>query len=289
VRAVGAEAVVTAVPVEPGRPGPRAGVDVVVGECAVLRQSGTLGPCTDGDAFVVGGELGAPPRPGGVYAIGGPDAVATRWTLPATARTVAGTGGPADGHPRILATPAALDGVPPAADLRSVYVALDPADPDALDRVRTAVARLDPTAAVDAVPRRYLEPALVGTRQAVPVGAAVLLLLVGAGVLVDVAEQLRERRRPLAVLVAAGVHRAVLTGSVLHQVAVPVLLGLVLAVVAGGGLAAALLTAMGLPVRLDWAAIGATAAAAVLVVLLTTAASLPLLRRATDPGGLRSE
>jgi ABC-type antimicrobial peptide transport system permease subunit len=121
------------------------------------------------------------------------------------------------------------------------------------------------------------------------VGAAALLLLVGASVLVDVAEQLRERRRPFAVLVAAGTRRAVLTGSVLHQVAVPVLLGLVLAVVAGGGLAAALLAAIGVPVRLDWAAIGTTTATAVLVVLLTTAASLPLLRRATDPGGLRSE
>ncbi len=289
VRAVGTEAVVTAVPVGPGPPGPRAGVDVVVGGCPVLRQSGALGPCTDGDVFVVGGESGAQPRPGGVYAIGGPDAAATRWTLPAGARTVTGTGGPADGHPRILATPGALAGVGPAAELRSVYVALDAADPDALDRVRDAVARLDPTAAVDAVPRRYLEAALAGTRQAAVVGAAVLLLLVGAGLLVDVAEQLRERRRPFAVLVAAGTRRAVLTGSVLHQVAVPVLLGLVLAVVAGGGLAAALLTAMGVPVRLDWAAIGTTVAAAVLVVLLTTAASLPLLRRATDPGGLRSE
>ncbi len=120
-------------------------------------------------------------------------------------------------------------------------------------------------------------------------GATALLLLIGASMLVNVVEQLRERRRLLAVLMAFGTRRRTLAWSVLYQVAVPVVLGLALAVATGTGLASILQTAAEAPIRFDWRGIGLTSGAAALVVLLTTAASLPLLWRLTRPGGLRSE
>jgi len=113
--------------------------------------------------------------------------------------------------------------------------------------------------------------------------------MVGASLLVNVAEQLRERRRLLAVLAAFGTPRGVLGGSVLYQVAVPVLLGLAFAVLTGTGLAVLLQLAVRAPVRLDRLGIATTSGAAALVILLTTAASLPLLWRLMKPGGLRSE
>jgi hypothetical protein len=91
------------------------------------------------------------------------------------------------------------------------------------------------------------------------------------------------------VLVAFGTRRTTLTGSVLYQVAIPVVLGLTLAVATGTGLGTILQAAANAPIRFDWVGIGATSGAAALVVLLTTAASLPLLWRLTKPGGLRSE
>jgi hypothetical protein len=76
---------------------------------------------------------------------------------------------------------------------------------------------------------------------------------------------------------------------VLYQVAIPVLLGLGLAIVTGTGLGAILQAAADAPIRFDWSGIGATSGTAALVVLGTTLASLPLLWRVTKPSGLRSE
>lgn len=287
VRAIGLATAATATPSGPG--GPAAGVEVVVGDCAVLRQFAAIDTCGDGDAFAIGGEFGAPPRPGSTYTLGAVDGSAAQWTLPTTARAVAGTSTPTSGYPTILATPAALDAIRPDLTLRSIYVALDALDPDALDRLRNTVARVDPIATASPVPRRTFEATLTGIRQAVLVGAVALLLVIGASMLVNVVEQLRERRRLLAVLVAVGIRRTTLTASILYQVAIPVLLGLALAVVTGGGLAAILLTAISAPIRFDWAGIGATAGAAVLIIFFTTTASLPLLWRVTKPDGLRSE
>jgi ABC-type antimicrobial peptide transport system permease subunit len=107
--------------------------------------------------------------------------------------------------------------------------------------------------------------------------------------LVNVIEQLRERRQLLAVLVAFGTRRRTLGGSVLFQVAIPVVLGLALAVLTGSVLALALQAAVEAPLTFDWQGVGLTSGTAALVVLLTTAGSLPLLWRLTRPGNLRSE
>jgi uncharacterized membrane protein YhaH (DUF805 family) len=265
-----------------------------VGDCTVLRQLAKLGACTDGDTFVTADPKAAPLRPGGTYTLGdastpqpGP---AVRWTLPATARTVSSiqNGAPSAGT-TILVTPAALRGTKADLTNTQIYVGLDPSDPDAIERLRNAAGRVAPAALVTLIQTRTVEATLVTIRQGLLAGATALLLLIGASMLVNVVEQLRERRRLLAVLVAFGTRRTTLTGSVLYQIAIPVLLGLTMAVATGTGLATILQAAADAPIRVDWLGIAATSSAAALVVLLTTTASLPLLWRLTRPGGLRSE
>jgi predicted lysophospholipase L1 biosynthesis ABC-type transport system permease subunit len=101
--------------------------------------------------------------------------------------------------------------------------------------------------------------------------------------------QLRECRRLLAVLVAFGTRRSTLGWSVLWQAAVPVVLGLVLAVVVGVGLGAVLLAMVQGPVGFSWGSIAGMAGAGAGVVLSVTALSLPPLWRLMRPDGLRTE
>ncbi|MFI2485450.1 FtsX-like permease family protein [Promicromonospora kroppenstedtii] len=280
------------------------GLLVDSGACEVLAQEAQLGSCTDGDVFVVLPDGATAPAAGSEFLLGGSrpgaagdgadaDALAP-WTLPASARTVAPPEGGVTalnggGPPRILVTPGALDGVRLEPMSVTTYVALDPAEPDALDHLRTAAAQVDPVAYASPIEQRGISAALGGIRQVLLVGTVALLLMVGASMLVNVVEQLRERRRLLAVLVAFGTRRRTLSGSVLFQVAIPVVLGLALAVVTGSVLALALQVAVHAPLRFDWVGVGTTSGAAALVVLLTTAAGLPLLWRLTRPEGLRSE
>jgi len=120
-------------------------------------------------------------------------------------------------------------------------------------------------------------------------GAAATLALVGASLLVSLLEQVRERRRLLAVLAAFGTRRATLGWSVLWQATVPVALGLVLAIAAGTGLGALLLAIVSLPAAIDWTAVAALAGVGAGVVLAVTALSLPPLWRVMRPDGLRTE
>ncbi|GAB1688702.1 FtsX-like permease family protein [Krasilnikovia sp. M28-CT-15] len=267
---------------------------VQIGGCDVLRRFGRIGACADGDTFLVAAHLPVAPHPGTTLVLGDgapPGAgKSPRWTLPATTRTVPAVDeSDVVGLPMILATPAAVRGSLPDDRVVDIYAGLDPAVPDALDRLRNTAARRDPTAIVLRTDNRSLQSTLATIRQALLVGAVALLVLIGASMLVNVAEQLRERRKLMAVLVAFGTRQSTLTGSVFYQVAIPVLLGLSLAVIAGTGLSAALQTAAGSQVRIDWLGIGITSMAAALVVVLTTVASLPLQWRLTRPVLLRSE
>ena len=266
--------------------------DVVVesGPCTVLAQEAQVDACTDGDVFVVVPDGAVAPPAGSTWALGD----GTRWTLPDSARPVAPSqGGVAvlsgGGPPRILLTPGALSGLRPDVVAVTAYAALDPAVPDALDHLRTAAAQVDPRAYASSIAQQGIASALVTMRQVLLVGTVALLVLVGASLLVNVLEQLRERRRLLAALVAVGTRRRTLSGSVLVQVAVPVVLGLALAVVTGSVLALGLQAAVEAPLTFDWVGVGTTSGVAAAVVLLTTAAGLPLLWRLTRPEGLRTE
>lgn len=114
------------------------------------------------------------------------------------------------------------------------------------------------------------------------------MALIAASMLVSQVEQLRERRRLLSVLIAFGTRRATLGWSVLWQTAVPIILGLALAVVGGLALGAAVLSLIEKSVS-DWWVFLPFAGAGAALILVVTLLSLPPLWRLMRPDGLRTE
>lgn len=115
-----------------------------------------------------------------------------------------------------------------------------------------------------------------------------VLLLIAASMLVSQLEQLRERRRLLSVLVAFGTRRTTLGWSVLWQTAVPVVIGLAVAVLGGLALGATLTWMIGKTVS-DWLLFLPMVGAGAGLILLVTLLSLPSLWRLMRPDGLRTE
>jgi predicted lysophospholipase L1 biosynthesis ABC-type transport system permease subunit len=193
------------------------------------------------------------------------------------------------GYADLLVTPAALGSARPFSHSASYLLRVDPADPDAHERARNTASRIDPRTSGEELTDHRTAAQVASIRRGLLLGAIATLLLAGASMLVNVLEQLRDRRRQLAVLVAFGTRRRTLGWSVLTQTTIPVLLGLGLAVGTGVGVGAALLSVLGVSVRFDWAGVAGICAAGALTVLGTTGASLPLLWRLTRPGELRTE
>jgi predicted lysophospholipase L1 biosynthesis ABC-type transport system permease subunit len=260
--------------------------DMAIGDCAVLRELAVLYSCTDGDVFL----LGQPELAGRTVDLGDPDdGPQPRWTVPATARTVQGRLDPyGQTVTGLLITPSAA----PAARADPAYISyvrLAPGDPDAEERLRNAAMALDPTMDVSILRSRAADNTFVSIRRGLFAGATVTLLLVGLSLLVGTVEQLRERRRTLAALVAFGARRSTMSLSILWQTLVPVVLGLVLATALGLGLGGLLLATVDVPFHVDLAGIGIVCGISGGVVLLVTAASLPALWRLMRPDGLRFE
>lgn len=271
---------------------PAAADSLTVADCAVLRELARIGDCADGDAFAIGESDGASALRPGQLKPGARVRIADRvaWRVPSTARLVRARETPDGGLPSgVLATPGALAGRSLPDRTVVAYAALDPARPDALEQLRNAGAAIDPRLEMYPLSARTLDGRFANLRRGLFIGAVAVLMLIGASMLVSALEQLRERRRLIAALVAFGTPRATLAQSLLWQAAVPVALGLALAVVTGGLLGAMLLRVFEEPVSLDLAAIGGMTAVGAAVVLLVTALSLPALRRLTRPDGLRTE
>jgi len=171
----------------------------------------------------------------------------------------------------------------------SSYLAFDPAVPDGIEYARNAVAAADLTIPVSTYGQDTTPSELRTIRSWLLAGAVVVLMLIAAGLLIGMIEQLRERRRLLAALLAVGVRRRTLGGALLVQTAVPVALGLALAIGAGALLGSLLLRIANEPVVLDGWMIAALTGAAAGVVLIVTALSVPVLLRAMRPDGLRTE
>jgi ABC-type antimicrobial peptide transport system permease subunit len=169
------------------------------------------------------------------------------------------------------------------------YLRVDAAAPDVYDHVRNVAGAISPTMHVDVLQANREASQFTNIRRGLFIGLVVTLLLIGVSLLVSTLEQLQERRRLLAVLVAFGTRRSTLGWSVLWQTAVPVLLGLGLAVVVGGGLGAVLLAMVSEPVRFDWLSVAGIAGTGAAVVVLVTALSLPALWRLMRPEALRTE
>ena len=272
-------------------------VPVTVAGCAELGQLARISGCAPGSVYLVGTlDTGATLRAGERIDLNTPDdnGVVTGgprlWTIPATARTGATVTDPTGGtHTGVLATPQALDVGTLTDPHARVLLRLDPRDPDAADQARDTGVRFDPSdPTINADHHHAVQP--VRRYPARPDGGATaVLLMIGASLLVSMLEQLRERKKLLAVLVAFGTRRATLGRSVLWQTAVPVALGLVLAVAGGLALGGMLLGMTDTPVGFDWAGIAAMAGIGAGVVLAVTALSLPPLWRMMRPDGLRSE
>ncbi|MFF7728188.1 ABC transporter permease [Streptomyces sp. NPDC008001] len=282
--------------------GRKNGVTTVhVADCSLLRTLAKIDSCREGDVFVAeeaGGPAGTARRfgPGTQLTMDGFEQAkargipAYRWTVPASAKVVETRPSPTGEHEDgILATPSAIDAraIP---DARTTVLArVDPADrDDSVERFRNTAAGIDPGMRVWRRGGVVKENYFTGIEEGLTTGAVCVLVLIALSMLVGTLEQLRERRRALSVLVACGTSRATIAWSVLWQTAIPVVLGMVLAVGSGLGLGRLLLALAGDPVR-DWFAFVPLVCAGAGMVALVTVLCLPALWRLTRTDGLRTE
>lgn len=264
-------------------------VELRIGDCAALAQLAAIGECADGDVFQPVSEPGvvagrnAPP--GTNLSV---DDGRFAWTVPRDVRPATARDGRGLTQ-TLLLTPGAIE-LGRLGPLRPGMLALlDPGTPDAVEHLRNAAASVDPMAWV--LVRAGVQEArnFTNVRRGLYVGVVVTLLLMAASLLVAVLEQLRERRRLLAMLVAVGIRRRALTCSMLWQLLVPVAVGMALAVVVGIGLGLVLQRLVGAPLLVNWTVIGLSTGFAAAAVLLVNGLSLPALWRLMRADGLRTE
>ncbi|MFI7084073.1 ABC transporter permease [Streptomyces anulatus] len=298
----GVEVVIGSVAAYASKPGDYAEDEVepttslTVGTCETLRELARIGACEDGDTFVahppgdkdMTAWIDETARKGEEVEIGYGNKV-MRWTLPADSSTVQGREDPmGETHYGIMATTGAIDaGKLPGATI-TTQIRVDRSVPDVAEHVRNTAARIDPGmrfVTIDSVER---DRQYASIQTGLQVGASAVLLLIALSMLVSQVEQLRERRRLLSVLVAFGTRRATLGWSVLWQTAVPVVLGLAVAVAGGLGLGATLVHLIEKEVS-DWWLFWPMAGVGGALILLVTLLSLPPLWRMMRPDGLRTE
>ena len=266
---------------------------LTVAGCAALLRLARADGCVDGDVFVVSdpnpSRTWQPAAGQQVMIVDMRDGALNPWTIPATARSATLTPSPTGGSSGVFVTPSAAAAAGIVIIRLEYQIGLSTSDAEVLERIRTAAATVDPMIQVLQLERLAEVPRFTTIRNALSAGMVGTLLLVGASLLVGMLEQLRDRRRLLAVLAAFGTRRATMSWSVLWQNLVPLLLGLLLALPAGAGLGLLLQAMTTSPLALDWAAMGFASAVSLAAVLLITALSLPALWRLMRPAGLRTE
>ncbi|MGI5437515.1 ABC transporter permease [Streptomyces shenzhenensis] len=284
----------------PWRKDPERTAQLTVGDCAALREVAALPSCRDGDAFAVRGaeydtdtpKMSAPGTT--LYldtAYGNrPDRQDILLTVPAglkQARTIEGPGGNRTGG--FLLTPGALPAKAAGVMGGTIYLSVDASVPDLKEYIRNTAARIGPLTQPLVWSATEQSRRFTSIRTGLFVGAACVLALIGASLLVSQLEQLRERRKLLSSLVAFGTRRRTLGLSVLWQTAVPIVLGLLLASVVGVALGAVLLRMTSTSVSVDWVSVLSLTGFGAAVVLVVTLLSLPPLLRLMRPDGLRTE
>ncbi|MEV0266305.1 FtsX-like permease family protein [Streptomyces sp. NPDC050617] len=272
---------------------------MMVGDCPTLRQIARVdGACKDGDVFVVRGDGG----PGGDTETEKPGAKINlhpdfegkkspprTWAVPKSTRVLQPRPDPkGDLKSGIFATPSAVRLSDLVAPSLAVSVQIDPHRPDAADYVRNTAARIDPRIFVRSIENYRNDKRFTSVSTGLFLAASATMLLIAASMLVSMLEQLGERRRLLSVLVAFGTRRSTMAWSVLWQTAVPVVLGLALAVAGGLGLGAVLLTMVGRTAS-DWLVFLPMTGVGAALILVVTLISLPPLWRMMRPDGLRTE
>jgi ABC-type antimicrobial peptide transport system permease subunit len=219
--------------------------------------------------------------------------VTGNWTFPSTAKNL-GQEIVSSLHSSILATPGALNR-PTADDDSANIVALVDKNltDDQLEGIRNSAAEYRWQAfaySYNTGPDLHRnQDTYLSIRNALYAGSILTLLLAGVSMLVLALEHIRERRRSLAVLTASGVPRGVLARSLLWQVALPITLGVAMAILTGIGLAALMVPLTEKPLFIDWSGIALMSAGAIALTLLVSAMTLPFLRSATRLTTLRTE
>ncbi|MEU2771926.1 FtsX-like permease family protein [Streptomyces sp. NPDC007162] len=278
---------------------PDTSMQVIVGDCAALREVAVLPSCREGDAFLSASWADDPTArkllaPGRTVWVGpsysGSPGAEARWTVPAklpkvpTRKDALSTD-----LSGVLVTPSALPAKALTALRGNVYLRLDTAEPDAEEQVRTVAMGIDPLADAWTWAATTRDPKYDTIRTGLFVGAAAVLALIGASLLVSQLEQLRERRKLLSALIAFGTRRRTLTLSVLWQSAIPITLGLLLATAVGLTLGGVLMKMTAVPLRVDWVSVLSMTGFGAGVVVAVTLLSLPPLLRLMRPDGLRTE
>ncbi|MDJ1136025.1 FtsX-like permease family protein [Streptomyces iconiensis] len=283
---------------------------VIVADCATLKKLARIGPCADGQVFrgkskhkeadsvlpkpgeklrFASDEQSSGPGSGAGSEAKGKDSHGDGWTVPADARTVESRThwweGPGNA---LLLTPSALALDRLDNPTFTGWVRTDPGEPEAGEYVNTTVFHFDPAYSVLTEGEEQAEDTMAALGRAIVAGAAVIMGLIGASMVVSTVEQLRSSRRQLAVLVAFGTPRSALGASVLWQTAVPVALGLTMAAGFGTLLGWVLLRLVREPVT-DWLAFLPMVGIGAGVVALATLGTLPVLWRLMRPEGLRTE
>jgi hypothetical protein len=281
------------------RTDPESSEQVTVGDCAALREVVRLDSCADGDVFAVldpsyESDIKTLATPGRVLyfdpSYGDDEGARVAWTVPEGVKNARERVGlTANTTTGFLFTPAALDGEALAGLRTEVYLQLDRSVPDHQEQVRNTAAAVDPLADVMVWSATEQSEKFTAIRTGLFVGAACVLALIGASLLVTQLEQLRERRKLLSSLVAFGTRRRTLGLSVLWQTAVPIAVGLLLSAVVGLTLGTVLLKMTGTPVRVDWPSLLSMTGVGAAVVLVVTLLSLPPLLKLVRPEGLRTE
>ncbi len=265
----------------------------VVAPCAAIPE---VTDCRDGQVFAVDEAYRSFPgmdvKSGMRVALdGSPGTV--EWTVPQIAGTI--TPDPLRGAfgASMIITPGAL-----GADVNAVLqgisldlrAASDAPSSATADQLRGALADLTwrATVTTTAEPTGTAGEIAATARTGVLLGAALTLLVAATGLLVMSLEQLTARRRSLTLTVAIGVPRRVLAGSLLIGAAIPILLGIVLAVLVGSGLAAYLLVLSEAQVRLDWTTFAGYSSTAFLLVMLATLPGVAAISRLTRLEGIRT-
>lgn len=264
-------------------------VPVAIGDCHALRALAHVGDCREGGVFLVTdeGQLGL--APGQRLPTMTSEGEGPEWTIPATADDASARAPLGPFHVGIAATPAAVAGWDYEPWELLFYLDLDPAIRDAVEHVRNTLVEVQDQVYLGIEQTTVTDEQFDAVRRALLAGITVTLLLIGLSLLVSTLEQLRERRRALAVLAAFGTRRWTLGASVLWQTAVPVVLGLALATLAGTAIGALLLVIVDRRPAVDWANVLAVSSVGAGMVLLTTALSLPALWRLMRAEGLRTE
>ncbi|MFF0159112.1 ABC transporter permease [Streptomyces sp. NPDC005263] len=283
------------------RADPELSTQVTVGDCAALREVAVLPSCRDGDVFVArdaeydtstpklakaGRTLYFDPSYKGVE-----KGTESPWVVPSGLKEARSRNDDPTWSARggFLFTPKALPAANASGLGGQLYLKLDESVPDVYDLVRNTTAVVAPL--TDPLVWQSVERSdkYTAIRTGLFAGAACVLALIGASLLVSQLEQLRERKKLLSALVAFGTRRRTLSLSVLWQTAIPIALGLLLASTVGVTLGAVLLRMTNTTVRVDWPSVLSMTGVGAAVVLVVTLFSLPPLLRLMRPDGLRTE